>query len=357
VGFVLALVSGHGLCQQTDDDALFSRPFVSAPAGGEEADLEFRKLMRTGLTEARKGNLEAAHNAYAEAWKIRADVDLAALLAQTEMKLGRFREAAEHWDFYLNNRPPDRATAELKLAECRKRLGQIHVSADTPGAKVYLDDRELGSAPLQTDVWVDPGVHSLIARLNHESSPERTITIAAGETQGVTLLVTPPSPPAQLQKPLPPPPSPAPANQQADTSGMSPKTIVLISGGVLTAAAIGMGIGFTLKYNAAKQEADRLTPIIASKAMPPYDSPTNYCVPPPGVRPDECTELAQKADERQSAAYVAIGSWVAAGVFAAGTTAAYFLWPAARDKAEHARVEATPLLFGPVRGLAVRVTY
>jgi hypothetical protein len=197
----------------------------------------------------------------------------------------------------------------------------------------------------------------LIARLNHESSPERTITIAAGETQGVTLVVSPPSPPEQLQKPLPPPPPPAPPNQQADTSGMSPKTIVLISGGVLTAAAIGMGIGFTLKYNAAKQEADRLTPIIASKAMPPYDSPTNYCVPPPGVRPDECTELAQKADERQSAAYVAISSWVAAGVFAAGTTAAYFLWPAARDKTEHARVEATPLLFGPVRGLAVRVTY
>ena len=58
-------------------------------------------FMRNGVKEYRKGNLEAARAAFAQAWQMNPHTAIAANLGAVEMRLGLYRQAAEHWAFCL----------------------------------------------------------------------------------------------------------------------------------------------------------------------------------------------------------------------------------------------------------------
>src|SRR4051812_13044301 len=79
------------------------------PATPPDADTKatVKELMHTGVAAYRKKDFEAARTAFAKAWKLKPHSDIAAALADVEMKLGRYRDAAGHWDYYLNYHPPD----------------------------------------------------------------------------------------------------------------------------------------------------------------------------------------------------------------------------------------------------------
>src|ERR1700742_4017684 len=115
---------------------------ISSPEPGNAGDRDasstddaaIKELMRTGIGEYRKNHLEAARTAFASAWELRHHTAIAASLADVEMKLGRFRDAAEHWQYYLASSPPDRAEAEAQLAECSKHVGRIDVTVEPAAA-------------------------------------------------------------------------------------------------------------------------------------------------------------------------------------------------------------------------------
>jgi hypothetical protein len=148
------------------------------------------------------------------------------------------------------------------------------------------------------------------------------------------------------------------AVDDAEGSGVSVKTVVLISGAVLTVAAATMGVVYTVKANRASDEAAKYDAFARSKVDPAVANQDSFCAPPPGMRPAECTDLENAVNERQRATNVAIGSYIAAGAFAAGTVATYFLWPEPEREARAkrgARVSVGPML--GVRGVQVRVAF
>ncbi len=331
-----------------------------APPAGAVSDAEkekaLKELMRTGVAAYRKNNLDAAQKAFEEAWRLRPHSEIAALLAEVEMKLGHYRKAQDLWEYYIKELPPDRAEAETQLAECRRRLGSFRVYVDSPGAAVFLDGTEIGRAPLDADVWVDPGDHKLYAKLSDQLSPEKMITIAAGETHTVTLALARPIQPPTVASGFPATTPPPRQHEQRDESGLQPRTIVLITGSVLTAAAVGVGIVYTVKANTAWDESEELRITASRNADPARVANDSYCTPPD--RPPDCDELSTKVDEWNTARSIATGSFIAAGALGVGTAVTYFLWPNKSPSAERrARIRVAPVIGSSHRGLSAELSF
>jgi tetratricopeptide (TPR) repeat protein len=310
---------------------------ATAEADGDAK--RFNELMRAGIAEYRKGNREAAREAFSQAWAIKPTKELAASLAEIEMALGRFHDAALHWEFYIQNLPPDRAAAEKQLEECRRHLGSIEVSVDTPGATVLLDGKALGPAPLRVPIWVEPGMHAVSARLNDELVKEQQVSVAAGEVRSVALRFA-----GAESGSRPAEPAPA-ARVQADTTpdagGVSGRTLFLIGGSVLTVAAAGIGVGFTLKGNAAHDDAEALrNQIVGPEAGA---GSASLCSLPPSERPASCDDYLGKLDERDQARNIALGSFIAAGALGAGTVLGYVFWPKAKPANKGAGLSVSPV--------------
>ena len=140
-------------------------PHADAVASDASTAREAKDFARAGIAHYRAGRLEEARDAFAKAWALKPSSELAASLAEVEMRLDRYADAAEHWTYYIQNLPPDRTEAEYQLAECRKHLGSVRVAVDTPGALVSLDGKVLGPAPLRVDLWVSPGSHVFDAKV------------------------------------------------------------------------------------------------------------------------------------------------------------------------------------------------
>jgi tetratricopeptide (TPR) repeat protein len=118
-------------------------------------------------------------------------------LARTRGEASDYEQAIAHYQRYLTARvdPPDRATVEQQMANLTERLESVRASAhvapstgtlrlrsDHDGATVRIDDREIGTTPIDTDVELAPGVHQLRAELPGFIPFVGQVTIEAGST-------------------------------------------------------------------------------------------------------------------------------------------------------------------------------
>lgn len=300
----------------------------SDDSGDIDQARQVKDITRAGIAQYKRGNLAEARAEFAKAWALKPSTELAAMLAEVEMKLGQFDDAAPHWEYYIQNLPPDRAEAELQLAECRRHLGSVRVAVDTAGAIVSLDGEVLGPAPLRVDIWVGPGTHTFAARVPGSDPVSQQVTIAEGEAQMVTLMLQS----SVAQKPAASPPADSPPPAKSDQGGgVSAKAVVVIGGSVLSLAAVGVGVVFTVKSNSAANEADTLLAQIAEASDPGLAASNSYCSPPaPAQRPAQCATYSSKLEDSKSAKSVAIASYITGGALAVGTLATALLWPAAK---------------------------
>lgn len=303
----------------------------SDDAGDVDGARQVKDITRAGIAQYKRGNLEEARVAFAKAWALKPSTELAAILAEVEMKLGHFDDAAAHWEYYIQNLPPDRAEAELQLAECRRHLGSVRVAVDTAGAIVSLDGQTLGPAPLRVDVWVGPGTHTFTARVPGGEPVSQQVTISEGEAQMVTLILQS----SVAQKPAAAAPSAdaaAPAQADKGGGGVPAKTVVLIGGTVLSLAAVGVGVAFTVKSNSAAKDADTILAQIAASSDPDLAASNSYCSPPaPAKPPAQCSTYATKLEDSRNAKNVAIASYIAGGALAVGTVVTALVWPDAKS--------------------------
>src|SRR5450432_3751077 len=84
---------------------------ISHAAGATASDptLAAKELVRQGSAEYSKQHWEAARASFQKAWELKRHYAIAANLADVELKLGRYREAAEHLEYALANLPPEHA--------------------------------------------------------------------------------------------------------------------------------------------------------------------------------------------------------------------------------------------------------
>ena len=301
------------------------------------------ELMNQGVAHYSKGNLEGARKAFLEAFELAPHHTVASNLAEVEIKLGRYRDASEHLNYVLRALPPsateERMSSEKDLAQCRERLSVVRVAVTVQGAAVTLDGKTLGTAPLETELWLEPGEYVVEARhVGYEPASERVVA-KAGESREITLAL------GQLQAAV------GTENILDDArrddgkteSSIEPKTVVLVGGGVLTLAAATVGTIFILKSGSAADDADKARAEIA-REEPDLAAEGRACLLEPAVRPKACATLTGSQKDQANFQSIALGSFIAAGALGAGTVATYLLWPEKKAADESTRWTTRPRL-------------
>ncbi|WP_437571454.1 PEGA domain-containing protein [Sorangium sp. So ce542] len=130
------------------------------------------------------------------AWELNPTFDVAYNLGNTEYQLKKHREAAQYQSFALRHWPLLKGVAKLKpnakkwLAESRAQVGAVGVTVSMAGAEVLVDGKAVGKAPLEGEVFVEPGEHRVEARLSGYETASQTVRVGKGGTVKVELAMT-----------------------------------------------------------------------------------------------------------------------------------------------------------------------
>jgi len=304
---------------------------AGAPAQVDPQTEKAREFFHRGVEAYRQGKWADAHALFVAAWSLKKTPGVAANLGECEMKLGRYRDAAERlWYAKENSSGNMRETAERFLQDAQKNIGTIRVTVNVPDADVLLDGTRVGISPLADPVFVDPGSRIFMARVPGRTAGKK-LEVAAGSEHTVALVIEPemttgPGPDA---RPLPPPNRPSPLP-------------FLMGGGAVAVVGLGLGIGFTFAANGDSDNA------VSIDTRLPGDS---TCFQKPIE--DDCKALRYAVEARDSSTNVAMASFAVAGVAAVGTgIITYLLWPKAKDENRGSSRRVTPWIGPHGAGLA-----
>jgi len=276
---------------------------------GADNNTRVRALFREGVAAFNAGKPEEAVKTLSEAWSIRQSYDVAAALAQAEIQLKRYRDAAEHLDFCLSHFAPVESEQTLRqiknaFAEVKLHVGAFKIAVDHPGAEVRVDDKPVGTSPLGAVVFVDPGQHALEARLGADKVTQ-TVHVDPGEQAPVEMKFGA----ANIA-----PPTSSPSDHPAADTQRS--IVPVIVGGAAFIIGAGSAIGFEL---AASSKDD------TARSLRGRTGPSG-CAAGGGVSATDCGALhdALNARDRDH-------NWATAGIVLAGVAAIatplYWFWP------------------------------
>lgn len=306
-----------------------------------------RALHRDGAALYLQGQYEKALAAFTAAWALIHHSDLAGNLAECEIKLGRFRDAAEHVQYILDDPTASKRLKDSAVARMRDvsaHVATVRVTLSEPTATLTIDGREVPKDALGGPLFLEPGEHVFLAKERGFRDATVTKTLGAGASETVALVLAKeapaaaPGPVATASSATPPPPPPA-AGPESD--GLAPTTVVLVAGGATVVVATALGVTFSLIASGKASDADdQLAALEAQGLARPCGAPSTSCA--------EIDDARKAADELGTAA---LGSFIGAGVALAGTGALY-LWFASEEREEKAaptvRVGAGPLPGGGV---------
>ena len=160
---------------------------ISTPVLADPVDVLFEE----GVAAAQAGQREVAYEKLKAAWALRQTYDIAANLAVVENALGKHRDAAEHFQFALQNFPPisepeKRALLEKGLAAARAKVGELKINV-APGAEVEVNGRSVGVSPLKAPVFVDPGQATVTCKKKDFGEGQALVQVNIGEAKDVTV--------------------------------------------------------------------------------------------------------------------------------------------------------------------------
>lgn len=317
-----------------------------------------RATYERGMQALRAQNWAAAALLFEELWQQERTYDVALLLGQAELNTGKYRNAAEHLEFGIRTAPvredPNRtARSRNMLRLALKEVGSLEIRVDQPGAEVRIDRVLIGTAPLPSETFVEPGARIVEANLPGHDTARQTVQAAPGQKAVVELHLvasdsSPPAPVPALGVP-PRPSAPEPSEPQPSSAERDPRpgrfparTAVLVGGIAATAIAAGVGIAFTAKGSSAGNDAERGLQSATSQ----FGSAP--CSTPVGEASSECQNVESALDREQSSYRVANVAFILAGVAGISTALTFALWPARNDEPPRS-VRVSPFL-GPKTG-------
>jgi hypothetical protein len=341
----VALVLLHG-------SALYAQQPGPAAAPGETSAMteKARELYNQGLTALNKGHVAEAHASFLAAWSLKKHSQIAGNLGAAEMQLGRYREAAEHLSYYLREAPKtkekERQSALSLLTEARKHVGSIRITVEPAGADVFVDGAPVGKAPLEHEVFVDPGKRTVEARLDGYTSAKEVIATPAGAWHDVPLRLVKIEPRGNVATGAgvaAPNGSAIPRfGAEAESRERGPSKGVIIGGAAASGALVVAGIVFAAVSNGhAADEAELREALVLEGVREP-------CLMAAYVK--RCEEHRSSLAATETFGNLAIWSFIAGGVLGAGT--AIYALATPRPKLP-SRVAIAPLMASRGGGLVI----
>jgi hypothetical protein len=306
---------------------------AAAPGGVDAAQRADQHFLR-GKALLKEGKKEAALAEYRAAWALKKTYDIAGNLGSLEIDLGMYRDAAEHLSFAVRHYATTGTTAQQlerakqRLAEARKHVAAVTVTVSVDGAEVLVDGVSVGRAPLENEVFVEPGARVIEARLAGHTPAKAEAQAEKGGSMSVTLTLTP-LPVAGDAGPSAPTVSPArggkrgvnvggPRAGEEGSSGVGVKQVVVISGAAAAGAGLIAGVIFALVANGKAGDAEDQTEALAAAHGP------RACTGPGA--PAECGEIQDALAAKDTFSNLALWTLVGAGAVGIGT--AIYAWKA-----------------------------
>ncbi|MBI4951044.1 MAG: hypothetical protein HY908_03360 [Myxococcales bacterium] len=257
--------------------------------------VQARELHQKGAELLAKGELEAARAALAAAYAIHPHHATAAVLGTCEVKLQRYRDAAEHLEQYLREAPADtdaseRQAGEELFATAKEHVGEVRISVSHAlgdGAHVLVNGRAVGDSPLGKPIFVEAGALVITAEKAGVGRGEARLTVGAGEA------------------------SAADVELGAGSSSGHPVWALSVTGFAVGGAALVTAIGLHGAANAQSSDnADRRAELLGAGA---------FCTPVTGGFEASCQELADGAGRKDAFSNAALGSYIGAGTVLAAS--------------------------------------
>ncbi|MDC0744755.1 hypothetical protein [Polyangium mundeleinium] len=266
-----------------------------------------------------------AHAALVAAWSLKKHYQIAGVLGDCEMRLGKYRDAAEHLTYYVRDYPKDQPAAKIEQArkmldEAKGHLGTLTIRVDEPGADVFVDGKHVGPSPLVDPVFVDPGTR-LIEAQRSSGKTMQTVEVRAGSTHAVRLTLGP------ARAPVPP----------GESKGLPWAAMATGAG---TAVSLGVGIGLLAMAGSADAEA-------AAYRREHGIEDRSYCAERPSL--DMCKELHGIAVRQVPYFWGGVGALALAGV-GAGVTTYLLVRPSGKGAAPRVGLRVSPGPYFEIRG-------
>ena len=294
----------------------FPHSALAQPSGrseGERADHDRAVvLMKLGSEQFKAGNFTAARAAFQDSYRLRPTFDTACSLGQTEVKLRNYVEAAEHYRACIESYPTSGSPERLEKIktdrdEVLKEVGRVHVEFPETGVHILVDDEEVGTTPLQAEIYLPPGTNSVTFRSDDGREISRAFSLQRGQkfTLRAEFDRPPASPaPAAQETPQPVPPPPPPTAEETHSAHNWVPAYVL--GGV-TVATLATSVVFRV---AAGKKKDRFESMQDDFEQGDCSALDNL---------DECSELSTVNSGARTFATASDVTLIVGGVGAAAT--------------------------------------
>jgi hypothetical protein len=277
-------------------------------------------------------------------WKEKQTFDVAVTLVQVEYQLAHYAAAARYLRFALDNIPPTEKPETVRdfkqqLEELRAHVGTVTVHVDADAAEISVDEEQLGKSPLEQPIFLDPGNHSLKARLADRTADQQ-LKVVGGGSYSVDLKV--PVTPTAIQSGLPEHPTTPQADRPANW-WTTERSALLGVGGGLTLLAASFAIAYRIDAGNEQDNVDRL------KTQARNELGGNC---PAGSDAETCRALEGAARDRNSSNKISNISFAISGVLLAATATAVFLWPG--EKSAEATANVAPVAGPGFAGVSVK---
>jgi hypothetical protein len=286
-------------------------PTAEEPPGAQDAA---HARYREAYAAIERKDWTLARQLLTDLWNQAQTYDVAGSLAQVEYQLRNFAAAASHMAFAVANLPPKEKPETVErfktgLAELKDLVGTVHVTVNLAGADLRLDGNRVGQSPIDSELFVDVGSHTIEAKLQGYESATEHFYASAGDELTVKLVLARPQPEAAS--------SHRGALDPARDKGAQPgpnEELYLVTGGVAI-AALGTSLGFFIASAVKDSKREDLLSGLEGD---------NPCVVRPDL-PSQCPTIARLADK--AATYRAVGA-TSLGIGVVAGVATYLLWPA-----------------------------
>jgi hypothetical protein len=147
-----------------------------------------RQRFREGVRHYDQQEYDKARLAFLQAYLLKPHPAVLLNLAQSELRAGRYAEAAENFARYIRQNPtaPAMDHAKASFEEARQKVAELNVQVNVTAAIISIDGAEAGRSPLAHALYLMPGRHVVSARKAGVSA-DRTLDAVAGQRVYVTL--------------------------------------------------------------------------------------------------------------------------------------------------------------------------
>jgi len=321
-------------------------------------DQQVRAIDHNAQEALEAKDFERARRLWLKAFLLQPSAGIALSLGRLDLELKRYRDSAEHLDVALRTLPDTasedtRTLAKKALAEAKAQIAVVHATTNRRGADIRIDGKSVGTAPLATSLYLEPGTHEISAHLE-SNSITRPVVVEAGKEYQLSLPLIVPSRTLVSNRERA-----GAASQRGQTpgnAGIAAPTIEsssrspapLIVGGAAFVAGLASAIVFRLNSDTQYDKANELR---ANRA-------TIGCKDAQATS-DECAALRAATESGDRSRNWSTVGFAVAGAALVGTLT-YWYWPWRSEKAQQsarAHLRFTPNISAHVSGLMLSGDY